>query len=117
MSSHTSRISIIVIFIIVILLVGGLYITFRKDTDNNTIKALFTCNGGKTIQATFFPQDDIQVNLQLSDGRKVALPHAISASGARYATPDESMVFWNKGNTAFITENGTTTFENCVTQQ
>jgi len=24
-------------------------------------------------------------------------------------------VFWNKGDTAFITENGTTTFDGCAT--
>ena len=28
----------------------------------------------------------------------------MSGSGARYANKDESFVFWNKGNTAFITE-------------
>jgi hypothetical protein len=40
----------------------------------------------------------------------------MSASGARYASADESVVFWNKGNTAFITEGGNPenmTFANC----
>src|SRR5581483_12293852 len=35
------------------------------------------------------------------------------ASGARYANADESFIFWNKGTTAFITENGQTTYANC----
>jgi len=39
---------------------------------------------------------------------------AISASGARYANTDESIVFWNKGDTAFIQEGDVTTYENCV---
>lgn len=77
--------------------------------------ALFTCDGSKNITATFYPKDDKNVDLVLSDGRALTVPHAISASGARYANADESFVFWNKGDTAFITENGTMTFSNCVT--
>jgi membrane-bound inhibitor of C-type lysozyme len=40
----------------------------------------------------------------------------ISGSGARYANADESIVFWNKGDTAFITEGAddAMTFEDCV---
>ena len=77
--------------------------------------ALFTCTGGKSITATFYPTDDKYVDLKLSDGRNMTVPHAISADGARYANADESFVFWNKGDTAFITENGTTTFDGCAT--
>ncbi|MDE2019271.1 MAG: MliC family protein [Patescibacteria group bacterium] len=77
--------------------------------------ALFSCDGSKTIAATFYPTDDKYVDLVLSDGTKISLPRAMSASGARYAKADESFVFWNKGDTAFITENGTTTYSNCVT--
>jgi len=29
---------------------------------------------------------------------------AMSASGARYANKDETFVFWNEGDTAFVTE-------------
>lgn len=77
------------------------------------IQAVFTCEGGKTITAVF---SDNQVGLSLSDGRQVILPRAISASGARYANPDESFVFWNKGDTAFIEEFGKQTYASCVTQ-
>lgn len=87
----------------------------NATTTSKTV--LFSCDTGKTIMATFYPTDDKAVDLVLSDKRNYSLPHAISASGARYATPDESIVFWNKGNTAFITENGTTTFSGCVTSQ
>jgi membrane-bound inhibitor of C-type lysozyme len=46
----------------------------------------------------------------------MTLPQVISADGARYAKTDndESFVFWTRGNGAFITENGTTTYDNCV---
>ncbi len=74
----------------------------------------FDCDAGKAIEAAFSKSS---VQLALSDGRSMILPQTISGSGARYANPDESFVFWNKGNTAFITENGTNTYDGCVTQQ
>ena len=83
-------------------------------TDAVATTAVFTCDGGSRITATFYPTDDAYVDLVLSDDRMLSVPHAISASGARYAKADESFVFWNKGDTAFITENSETTFANCV---
>ena len=79
--------------------------------------ALFKCDDDKTIAASFYPTDDKYIDLVLSDGRKMSVPHAISADGARYTKPDDSFVFWNKGNTAFVTESGAKTFSNCVTNQ
>jgi len=77
--------------------------------------ARFTCEAGATIDATFYPDDDTFVDLVFGDGRRVSLPHAMSGSGARYANADESLVFWNKGNTAFVEEHGKTTIDGCVT--
>ena len=79
-----------------------------------TIKARFACSSDKSIDATFVNGKRSSVNLVLSDGRRLALPHALSGSGARYATDDESVVFWNKGNTAFLEEAGKTTYAECV---
>lgn len=72
--------------------------------------AHFICDQDTYIDATFY---ESRVELSLSDFRTMELPQAISASGARYATSDESVVFWNKGNTAFMTEGGSETFSNC----
>lgn len=74
--------------------------------------ATFTCDNNKTIQAVFF---NGKVELMLSDKRNLLLTQALSASGARYTTPDESFIFWNKGNTAFVQEGTVTTYQNCVT--
>src|SRR5262249_44028116 len=63
-----------------------------------TIRAHFSCADGKVIDATFINGTPSSVTLALSDGRKLSLPQARSASGARYATKDESVVFWNKGD-------------------
>ena len=81
------------------------------QTAPKNIEAIFTCPQGKTIAATFINDS---VKLKLSDSREFTLPHAISADGARYANADESFVFWNKGNGAFILEGGTTTYSDCV---
>ena len=77
-------------------------------------KATFACKGGKTIAADFGTNS---VALKLSDGRSLTLPQAMSGSGARYANADETLVFWNKGDTAFITEGpgeGKETYSGCV---
>lgn len=79
----------------------------------DTITAIFDCDEGKSVVAAFSGQI---VDLTLSDGRQMVLNQAISADGARYANPDETFVFWNKGNTAFIQEGKdlNTTYNNCV---
>jgi len=76
----------------------------------------FQCDSSKSILATFYPKDDKFVDLKLSDERNMSIPRAISASGARYAKADESFVFWNKGDTALITEgaSSTETYSNCI---
>jgi membrane-bound inhibitor of C-type lysozyme len=38
---------------------------------------------------------------------------SISASGARYANKDETFVFWNKGDTTFVTD-GKETYSGCA---
>lgn len=78
--------------------------------------ANFACKDGKSIEASFYAD---KVALKLSDGRTMTLPQAMSASGARYANEDESFVFWNKGDTAFVTEGnaGTETYSGCVAKK
>jgi len=61
----------------------------------------YACKDGKMIRATFYKAS---VDLVLGGGRKISLPQARSADGGRYATGDESFVFWSKGNGAFVTE-------------
>ena len=82
-----------------------------KATGSFINSVTFSCAGNKTIQVLFF---DDKAEITLSDGRHMLLLQAISASGARYANPDESFVFWNKGNTAFIEESHKTTFKDCI---
>jgi putative hemolysin len=81
-----------------------------------TIRARFACSGGKTIDATFVNGARNSVKLVLSDGRTLSLPQGPSGSGARYVNNNESVVFWNKGDTAKLEEGGKTTYEGCTTK-
>lgn len=95
------------------LAIAGLLAPPVQAQDPSTT-ATFVCGDDKSIMAKFYPDE---VALKLSDGRTFVLPQVISGSGARYANKDESIVFWNKGNTAFVTENSddNITYNNCVT--
>ena len=75
--------------------------------------ATFKCADARSIDATFYAD---KVDLKLSDGRSMSVPQAMSASGARYANTDETFVFWNKGDTAFVSEgkDETQTYGDCV---
>jgi membrane-bound inhibitor of C-type lysozyme len=78
-----------------------------------TISASFVCAGGKQVHAVFVNGSQPSVSLSLADGRHLDLPQAMSASGARYANGDGSVVFWNKGRSAFLDENGQRTYDDC----
>jgi membrane-bound inhibitor of C-type lysozyme len=95
-------------------LIGAL-ITAPAHAEAAVAVAKFACEQGKSIEASFYAD---KVDLKLSDGRSMTLPQAMAASGARYANKDESFVFWNKGDTAFVTEgkDGKETFSGCVTK-
>lgn len=83
---------------------------------NKPTEVKYFCEDDKRITA-IYKNEITSVDLNLSDGRVFVLPSAVSASGARYATPDETIVFWNKGETAFIEENGEASYKNCVERE
>jgi len=105
--------------ILIVAIIALIYMysrSFPQDTaaanSAKTITAVFACSSSRSISAAF---ESDSVRLTLSDGREFTLPRAASADGARYSNSDESFVFWNKGNTAFIEEGGTTTYVDCAT--
>jgi membrane-bound inhibitor of C-type lysozyme len=98
-------------------LVAGLCLCPAGAVHAETIDARFNCDGGKSIDAAFDNGPKPSVRLSLSDGRHLILPQARSGSGARYANGDESIVFWNKGDTAVIEESGRTTYRDCVARR
>lgn len=87
----------------------------------------YDCAQGRTLTAEYFtgptrtapsgaPIPGGHVVLTLADGKKLTLPQTLSGSGIRYANPDESFVFWSKGDTAFVEEgaNRSVTYADCV---
>lgn len=88
-------------------------VTNTTNSDENIINdVVFKCADNKNIHAVFLKNSTVEINL--SDGRDFTLLQGMSASGARYVNRDESFVFWNKGNTAFVQEQGEDTFKDCV---
>ena len=84
---------------------------FILGTPSNS--AEFTCAENRNIHADFY---ESLVYVDMGLWKTAYLPQTISASGARYANSDESIVFWNKGNTAFVTEGGpdNITYKDCI---
>lgn len=102
---------------LLILVASCVYIRNEHTEGLNTQLYSFVCKDNKVITALFYLDDDKQADLTLYDesgAKKISLPRAMSGSGARYVNKDETIVFWNKGETAFITEGGKTTFEGCA---
>ena len=75
----------------------------------------YRCDGGKTVSADYFngplrtapdgrPVPGGRVDLVLGDGRRLSLPQTLSGSGIRYANAGETIVFWSKGDGAFLEE-------------
>lgn len=119
----------LILFVVIVVGAGYWYVNQPKTnppavqeinnsttTPSENITATFNCDKDIVIKADFHNDDPQKVVLQISDGRKIELPRAMSGSGARYADAQENFVFWNKGDTAFIEENGTTTISGCLTK-
>ncbi|MDD5738961.1 MAG: MliC family protein [Candidatus Pacebacteria bacterium] len=125
------------IFIIIIIAFGAVvwaWMFFQKksslpaNVENQPISQVdYLCDGGKTINAKYYkgpeaptvqpgemPTPTGSVEIFLSDGRQLSLAQTISGSGIRYATSNEAIIFWSKGNSAFIMENDMQTYSSCV---
>ncbi|KND51857.1 MAG: hypothetical protein ABA06_01190 [Parcubacteria bacterium C7867-001] len=110
-----------VIILVIIGLVAAAIIFAKPKTavqdgqNTQAVVASFICTGDRSIVAGFA---EGKVAVQLSDGRAMLLLQTEAASGARFANEDGSIIFWNKGNTAFVTEGKETaakeTYSGCI---
>jgi membrane-bound inhibitor of C-type lysozyme len=57
-----------------------------------------------------------QATVVLDDGRVFTLEQTASASGVRYANTDDQIVFFTKGDEAFLEENGIATYTGCMAE-
>jgi len=101
---------IVVLVIAVIALHRPLAPTDKTAFINNVN---YFCDAG-TINAIY---TDGNVALTLPDGRSFSLPQVVSGSGTRYeegSGTSADIVFSSEGNNAFLIENNSTTYNNCV---
>jgi membrane-bound inhibitor of C-type lysozyme len=118
------KIMALLLLIVIMAVCAGIFAYYQKyvqkitaipavsNVDNKIINSVtFNCAQNKNIKSVFYKD---KVDLVLSDGRKMSLPQVLSGSGARYANFDESFVFWNKGDTAFVNEGKETTYKDCI---
>lgn len=101
---------------VVAVMVAALWSSAPAAADEPISEVKYSCADDKAIAAIYYAD---KVDLDLSDGRTISLPQAMSGSGIRYANADESFVFWSKGKTAFVTEGDTDkpTYADCIEQQ
>lgn len=101
--------------LLVVILAGigyYLYATFTADSAPNPVReqqdvqpmtTLYVTDEGDIIEVT----GDAQTVVLLAPAiNAVALTSTVSASGARYANKDESIIFWNKGDEMFVEVEG-----------
>lgn len=87
--------------------------------ENLMANVIFDCASGISLQAAFYdgqvqaaasadtpPIPGGRLRLTFPGGRQVVLPQTISADGARYASADESIIFWDKGDEAMFDSAG-----------
>jgi membrane-bound inhibitor of C-type lysozyme len=123
------------IIVVLLMIAGALYFTIVPKASAPTTTATstastassaqnvvsYSCDSNANIRATFeVPAQTTatgSVALVLSDGRTVTLPQTMSGSGIRYETganTPQDIMFSSEGDNAFLTENGKTTYNNCI---
>lgn len=103
----------IIIIIILVVLVGAAALLFNRgaapEPEVPETVATSYSDGTTVVEATF---DNVNETVTFSHPSlgETTLPRAVSASGARYANEDESLVFWEHQGELTITEDGETLF-------
>ena len=116
MNNTGKTVWIVVIVLVIIGVIAAVVHSNRAvapatDTSTMTSTVSYSCDAGKTIAAVYTTN---AASLTLSDGRTLSLTQAVSGSGVRYTDAADTIEFRNEGSNAFLTENGATTFDNCV---
>lgn len=105
------------VLVILVIAVAGLvwYLSDRSEQAKplNAEAYLFICDNSRSVVALYKEGNDGEVKLRLSHSPGASLAQSVSASGAKYASADEDLTFWNKGEEATVTENGRITYSGC----
>ena len=116
MNNTGKTVWIVVIVLVIIGVIAAVVHSNRAaapvtNTSTMTSSVSYSCDANKTIAAVYTTG---MANLTLSDGRTLSLAQAVSGSGVRYTDAADTIEFRNEGSNAFLTENGATTYDNCV---
>lgn len=99
--------------VILVLLIGALgyheYRATHQKQASVTATVSYLCRDGKSITASY---TSTNATLTLSDTRAFVLPQVVSGSGTRYQSG--TTVFVTEGDNAYLEENGTQTYVDCV---
>lgn len=127
-------------FLLILILVGLTLIFTRNywvptvvdyilDITGQAKSISYTCAQGKTVTANYYegaksqltptknspPQPTGVASFRLDGEQEIYLTQTLSADGVRYANPEESLIFWSKGDGLLILENGKEgAYTNCV---
>jgi len=126
---NIKKISVLII-LLAIVIIGVWYFNRSEEPEETHLTLVnevqYLCKDGKSIEAGYFKGEPVSTELDemptpsgearilLSDKRELKLPQTISASGIRYANEDDSIVFWSKGNGAFLLEDDLETYSGCI---
>lgn len=90
-------------------------VTYHCD-HNKQITASYFSGPQRPVRLGHIPQPTGSVHVSFDEHPPQKLNQTISANGVRYANTDESLVFWNKGNTALIMRNNSMdlTYTHCL---
>ncbi len=111
---------LMVIVLAVAVLAGGYMFIINKPTTlrdaDFTNATQYTCADGKTL-GTAFAQGVVRVSLY---DKRVFVLEQISVddeSGTKFANEDDQVVLWVRDDSAFLEENGATTYAACRTSR
>jgi len=104
----------IILFVIIIAL--GIFVwsyfsnpETTEDDDNNTF--IFACPFGVEIKISYDKEGDSAI--LLIEDEEYKIHRVISASGARYANDDETIIFWEHQGEAMVEIDGETMYQEC----
>ncbi len=113
--TSVSQIFAIILFLVVFF-VGffvGRPFGARTVTGDPVIMAKYVCEEGQKVRVDYY-ENFVYIKFE---GFKAYLQRTMSASGVRFANSDESLVFWSKGDGAFIELDGATYIDNCLVEK
>ncbi len=107
----------LIIIIAVVLITESFGNKGTEDTPYDQINVRFECDDDAWIDVVYYNHQEkpSYAELVLSDGREIKVYQAISGSGARYLSEDESIELWTKGEEMVsFKENEEVIFDNCA---